>query len=379
MALVYGSQHERVCGVNNRIVSHSEGNVKSRSRFQTHSMAELDQLDLTVSYVFRDAMVEHVPMVIGARQKSLKTLIALDAAVSMAAGVPWLGHFDCDQPARVVYFCGEGGLVFARDALQRICRSKELDLADVYSLAVCDAVPNLATEGEVVEALAACRDHEADVAFFDPLYLMMGDAAAMASNVYGMGTLFQRLLRACHEQGVTPILLHHFRKGFDGAEPELTDLSQAGCAEFAGQWLLINRQRAYDEEIPGEHDLIIRLGSRTGHSSKWALHVSEGSTADRGGRYWRPEVQPMTALRERQEADKKARAEQLRREKLEEHMAAVTSSLAAYGDEGARKTELREDMNVSSATIGPVLAELVRTGRIERYQCGRYFKYRLAA
>jgi hypothetical protein len=28
--------------------------------------------------------------------------------------------------------------------------------------------------------------------------------------------------------------------------------------------LLINRQRPYDEELPGEHDLILRLGARTG-------------------------------------------------------------------------------------------------------------------
>lgn len=336
---------------------------ENTARFQAYSMQDLHDMDLRVEYIFDGALVAGVPCVIGARQKSLKSLIALDCALSMATRTPWLGHFACVRSARCSYFCGEGGLIFAKDGLRRICNAKHLDFKDVHGLQICDAVPSLTNEVEVREALAVVRDHKATFAFFDPLYLMVADQAAQASNVFAMGSLFQRLLRACQDEGVTPVVIHHFRKGqADGQEPDLTDLAQAGCAEFAGQWILINRQRPYNEEHPGEHDLSLRLGARTGHASKWSLHVSEGSISSPGGRYWRPQISSISEARKRRELEKKAALEKGQREQLEEHSAKILAAMVGLGR--ATKSSIRDHAGISTKYFTPALTQLIQTGRI---------------
>ena len=47
--------------------------------------------------------------VLAAQEKAGKTWAALDLAVSVATGRPWLDHFACPSPGPVLVFLGEGG------------------------------------------------------------------------------------------------------------------------------------------------------------------------------------------------------------------------------------------------------------------------------
>jgi hypothetical protein len=47
--------------------------------------------------------------VLAAQEKAGKTWAALDLAVSVACGRPWLNHFACPSPGPVLVFLGEGG------------------------------------------------------------------------------------------------------------------------------------------------------------------------------------------------------------------------------------------------------------------------------
>ncbi len=281
-----------------------------KRRFRHYSMAELDALDLKEDYLLRHALVTGTPGVIGGREKTLKTLIALDCGISVATFTPWLGHFEPVRSTSVVYFVGEGGLTVVRDYARRVAAAKGFALKDVRQFYICDEVPTLNSDRDIQAAIDTMTDTEAELVFFDPLYLMLtGDAKA--SNVYAMGALFARMLRACLTVGVTPILLHHFQKSWPvGEAPQISALSQAGISEFVGQWLLANRLREYDEEQPGKHDLIIRLGSRVGFSSGWAVHVEEGRVDDESGRYWQPTVTvPSEARRQAAEQRKEVEAD----------------------------------------------------------------------
>jgi hypothetical protein len=292
---------------------HGDGDGPKEPRFKCYSMAELDSMNLSVDYLFRGALVADTPGVIGGREKTLKTSIAFDLGVSMASFTPWLGQFEPVRSARVVYFLGEGGLTFGRDCARRVAENKGLKLADVQGFYLCDQVPNLDNDLAVRDATQLLVDHEAQVGIFDPFYLMLAHEGGNASSVFAMGAILRRMLEACRAAGAWPIVCHHFRKCQPiGQSPELSDLSQAGLAEFAGQWLLINRQRAYDEEQPGEHDLIVKLGSRLGFGSKWAMHVSEGKPDGSCGRFWRPEL---TTYAEARKTNKAARDEERRAEK----------------------------------------------------------------
>src|SRR3974390_3509885 len=56
-----------------------------------------------------NVLVEGQPAVIGGPKKTLKTTCALDLAISLATGTPFLGHFRVAQPVRVAVLSGENG------------------------------------------------------------------------------------------------------------------------------------------------------------------------------------------------------------------------------------------------------------------------------
>lgn len=339
----------------------AESRAERSSRFQCHSMAELAAMDLTVDYIFEKALIVGAPGIIGGREKTLKTQISLDCAISMATATPWLGHFPCVRAARCVYFAGEGGLVFIRESAKRIADSKGFRLEDIPGMFVCDEVPALTDESEMHAISLILRDFEAEFAFFDPLYLMMASDFASASNVYAMGAMLRRMLKACKDAGATPIICHHFRKTTETWDaPDLSDLSQAGCAEFAGQWLLLNRQSPYDEESPGEHDLIVRLGSRLGFSSKWAIHVSEGDPEF--GRFWQPTLSTAAEAREKTKASKDSAKEAARKEKAEKAFEDARKAIVEVAVKMGKpccQSDIRSRVHVSKTLVSAAWFSLV--------------------
>lgn len=364
-ATALGIPRHRLGVLDEKIVRAAEETDKpdnAAERFPCYSAADLDAMDLQIDYIFRGALVAGVPAIFGAREKSLKTQLALDCAISMATFTPWMGHFEPIRSARSVYFAGEGGLVFLRESARRIAQFKGLSLADVSGVYFCDQVPSLDRESDIEAVTTILRDHEAEFAFFDPLYLMLADQAVSASNVYAMGAMLRRMLKACQEAGATPAAIHHFRKSQPiGEAPDLTDLSQSGCAEFAGQWLLINREQPYDEERPGEHDLIIRLGSRMGFSSKWSLHVSEGTPEGIQGRYWAPQVTSPSEARKEARSAADAKADVKRQEKLDQAKARVLKAAAKY-PQGETGTTIRDRAGLHDHEFKSALADMLDNG-----------------
>jgi len=354
------------------------------SRFQVYSATDLNRMDLKPKFIFQDALVADVPAVIGGREKSLKSLVAMDLALSMASGAAWLGHFKCLQRSRCLYFIGEGGLVFARDATGRIAASKGLDLENLRDLFLCQELPNLTNDRELNEVTSIIKDCGARVVVFDPLYLMLAEGASGASNVYAMGALFQRLLRTCRDAEATPVAVHHFRKSQPvGTPAELSDLAQSGAAEFAGQWLLINRKEPYDEERPGSHEMIIRLGSRVGVSSRWHLHVEEGSLSHPGGRYWHPEILSPARARAEEEAQRIAAREDRWQKQLATNEDKI---IAAMREMGGAETEsqIRLRAGIGPKYFRPAFDALKQSGRVVQGQIQKgnrkkpYDCYRLA-
>jgi hypothetical protein len=115
------------------------------------------------------------------------------------------------------------------------------------------------------------------------------------------------------------VLLHHFRKGgaVDGENPAaLEELAQSGVAEWARQWLLLQRRSPYQGD--GVHSLWLRCGGSAGHSSLWGVAIDEGliDPDTFSGRRWEVSVNPAADARKEAERDREQRkaAEQERRE-----------------------------------------------------------------
>ena len=65
-------------------------------------------------------LVAGQPMIVGAPQKTLKTSVMCDLAVSLATATPFLGHFDVPRAVKVALLSGESGEWTLAQTLQRV-------------------------------------------------------------------------------------------------------------------------------------------------------------------------------------------------------------------------------------------------------------------
>jgi AAA domain len=171
--------------------------------------------------------------VVAAQEKAGKTWAALDLAVSVACGRPWLDHFACPSPGPVLLFLGEGGERATVRRIEAIATAKGVDpdqLAD--RLRLCFRVPRLAAPG-AGGALAAIQAelaaHPAALVVLDPLYLAA--AGASGANLYDMGAVLQAIQGVCQQAGCALLVVTHWNKTGDGRGADR--ISGAGPAAWA--------------------------------------------------------------------------------------------------------------------------------------------------
>ena len=300
------------------------GDGKEKDRFPLVTCAALDQADYTPRAIITDCLYAGHPAIDGGMFKTGKTLVAIDGAISIPSGRPFLNTFTIPEPMGVVYFSGEGGPSMVQEYARRVADSKGLRLADVSNLHWCFTVPKLESLHDLDAVQRIHDDTAAEVMFFDNLMLCLsGDEA---SNVFKMGQILGNVARICNERNITPVFIHHFRRTRATADPyapgELLDLTQAGAAEIAGQWWLLTRREKYDPDDPGEHRLWLNIGGRLGHGCLHALDLHEGRLSDPDGRQWQVEVLRPDDVRK----DTEARQEESRRQRADERAAAALDS-----------------------------------------------------
>jgi AAA domain len=171
--------------------------------------------------------------VLAAQEKAGKTWAALDLAVSVASGQPWLDHFACPTPGPVLVFLGEGGERATVRRIEAVAASKGLDptqLAD--QLRLCFRVPRLAAPGaggELAAIQAELAAHPAALVVLDPLYLAA--AGASGANLYDMGAVLQAIQGVCQHAGCALLVVTHWNKTGDGRGADR--ISGAGPAAWA--------------------------------------------------------------------------------------------------------------------------------------------------
>jgi AAA domain len=171
--------------------------------------------------------------VLAAQEKAGKTWAALDLAVSVASGRPWLDHFACPAPGPVLLFLGEGGERATVRRIEAIATSKGVhpdQLADRLRLSF--RVPRLAAPGagaELAAVQAELAEHPAVLVVLDPLYLAA--AGASGSNLYDMGAVLQAIQGVCQHAGCALLVVTHWNKTGDGRGADR--ISGAGPAAWA--------------------------------------------------------------------------------------------------------------------------------------------------
>ena len=343
------------------------GRGNGQTRFKAVDCRELATASYSVRFLIAETLCEGQPLFIGAAAKSCKTLIAIDAAVSLATATPLFGveYLSVDQPVRVGYFSGEGGLAVVQEYATRVANGRGIQLADVPGLVFCDVLPQLEDAQDIAALEAFLIDNELRVIVLDPIYLCMpGDDAG---NLMKQGKVLRRINQVCLRNACTPILIHHTKKNVVNpyAPPELSDLSWSGFAEFSGQWWLIGRREKYNADEPGEHALWLNVGGRAGHSALHALNIHEGSRKDPGGRYWSVDVVKASEAREGAREQQEASREAGQKKRLEADEKKLVNALAKF-KAGETERTLRGASGVYDSRFKMALASLVNSGDVVR-------------
>ena len=348
------------------------------------SSAEFASINVSHEWMIEKTLVRHEPLILGGPKKSLKTGIVLDLAISLAAGfnTRFLGKFYIKQPYHVGLISGESGKATLKRKAEAICESKGLSLADL-PIQWRFKMPQFADFAQRDEIIEAVREHRLDVMIFDPMYLglLTENTSANAGNVLHMGPILQQVVDTCLPYDCTPILVHHTKKlGLkDKFRPlDLDDLSQAGFAEFARQWILLSRRTGY-QDGSGQHELWMRCGGSAGHSALWGVNVDEGQySGGLTGSQWAVQLQTAKDIRESKEAQK----ENANKTDLANQIEMIVEHLGAR-PEGDTKTGIREALNVNNKKITDVLNEAVKQEIVEEVKVTKNNKtwdgYRLTA
>ncbi len=274
---------------------------KKARPFGAITSAELEVKKWSLKWLVDGVFVQSQPGVIGGVQKSLKTSLAIDLALSLGSQTPFLGKFRTPRKRRVAMFSGETVRGSLKANAERICISKGLTLAD------CDVLwsfklPRLSVEADLRQLRRFIKDEGVEIAIIDPLYLCLGPrvSGSAAANLFETGPLLRDFSASCLESGATPLILHHTTKTSDqrrkkGTEKgeksapvgaSLGDLAYAGLGEFARQWLLISRNAEFDS-YRGRSDLTLTVGGSAGQAGQWRIMVNEGQMKkDFSGRKW---------------------------------------------------------------------------------------------
>jgi hypothetical protein len=228
--------------------------------FTGKSAAELWSLaDQPVAWLVDNVFSCDQPTIFGAKQKSLKTTLLTDLAVSLSSGLPWLGRFNVPQKRRVLFVTGEATEAAAIRKVRRAAQCRNLCQDDFTNNLRIEArrFPTLPSLADCMAVASAVKEHNIEVVILDPLY--MGLQGLNTANLTEVGPAMRQFMEHCRPAGL--IIAHHVKKSasYDDA-PNLEDLSQAGIAEFAGNYWLMGRMNEYTGD--GLHQLAVRYGGR---------------------------------------------------------------------------------------------------------------------
>jgi hypothetical protein len=220
-------------------------------------------------WLIEGLLVENQPHVIGGGTKTLKTMLSLDAGLSIATGGKFLGQYQCKK-GPVAFMSAESGEATLQESMRRMLLAKDATL-EKGMWHITPDVPWLAGPLDSLEK--QLKEWGVVALVIDPLYLAMdGDNA---NNLFKMGPQLRSIAKMCVANGITPIVNHHATRqaGRDNAPVTLNDLQWSGIAEFFRQWWLVNRTGDFDN---GRSRLFLSAGGSSGMSHEMYLTINEG-------------------------------------------------------------------------------------------------------
>ena len=283
---------------------------------------------------------------------------------------------------------GESGEMTIQETLLRVCKSKDVRPESLKeTLRFGFQLPRLSDTAQLAELSRVIERRRIEVVIIDPIYLCLIDGNPYrrvdTSNLFDMGPLIRTVVTAC--QPATPLLVHHSKKNMtakDGTfgrygQPDLDDLSMAGFAEYARQWILLKRSERY-EPASGVHKLWLSMGGSAGHVGEWEIEIREGTRQSNSeGRTWETSIKfasEVRAEREEQDFERKVKAsvergranEAAREIKTADDAAKIPAALSTP----MSRSQLRTKMGWGVPRVANAVEQALKLGTIEEATIG---------
>lgn len=339
------------------------------TRIELIPSSEFAMADYYQRYLVNKILVADQPAIVGGRSKTMKTSIMIDLAIALGTGTQFLGSFDA-MKCKVAVLSGESGHFTIQETAKRVADSKGINLADA-SVDWGFDLPQLACDADLRYLGDLLLAHSIEVLMIDPAYLCLlgGDVKGIRpGDVFSMGPLLLKLSELGNRTNTTVILCHHCRKNSHRelwTPPDLEELSMAGFAEWARQWLLLGRRRAY-EQGSGMHQLWLNVGGSAGHSGCYGIDIEEGVLGDDfRGRHWNVTVADGNTAKEeaREERDRQKSRQQEEREA--DHKRRLLEALRSHQGTGETKSVLRDESGLNAGNFGTAIRALIGEGRAD--------------
>ena len=307
--------------------------------FPTRAPAELEERPREQQWLVDTLWGDEAVGIVGGEPKCGKSMLALDLAVSVAAGVPCLRHFAPARPGPVLLFCAEDAGHLVRRRLEGISRAAGASF-ETLDIAVIDVATLRLDEAGDRRAL---RDTVKRVAprllVLDPLVRLHGvdeNAAADVAPVLGHLRDIQRRFHTA------VIVVHHARKS--GATRPGQALRGSSELHAWGDSNLYLRRRDRQTLLTVEH------------RAARGLDDIEIELVD-------DEPEPFLRLRQPLPAGEDPQPQNPERRILQ---------ALAQADEALSQRQIRQQAATRHKTVGDVLHKLVREGRVHHDAEGRY-------
>jgi RecA-family ATPase len=148
--------------------------------------------------------------IVGGEPKCCKSFLALDLAVSVAAGTPCLRRFAVAEPGRVLLYAAEDALHIVRRRLDGICAAAGVDLADLDLLVITAPSLRLDLDADRVGLEETVTRLKPRLLVLDPFVRLH----RIDENVSGeVAPLLAYLRELQRRHGLAVLLVHHARKG----------------------------------------------------------------------------------------------------------------------------------------------------------------------
>lgn len=182
--------------------------------FPCQRASALASVEETERWLIEGFWSERAVGIVGGEPKCCKSFLALDMAVCVASGKPFLRRFGVQRPGRVLLYCAEDALSVVRARLAGICDAAGVDFATLDVFVITASSLRLDHADDCERLRGTVESLRPRLLVLDPFVRLHRVDENVAADVAPLLGALRGLER--HFE-VAVVLVHHSRKGATGA------------------------------------------------------------------------------------------------------------------------------------------------------------------